>query len=93
MKFTIYGFLLNLPTYISEKLLHGKETETSEIFIANTMSLIEYGTIFGGLILGHISDLTYGKRSPVIIISLLISCLIILYLGFNMKNLYENDNL
>jgi len=54
------------------------------------MSLIEYGTIFGGMILGHITDLTYGKRSPVILISLIISCLIILYLAFNMKTLYEN---
>jgi sugar phosphate permease len=57
------------------------------------MSLIEYGTIFGGMILGHITDLTYGKRSPVILISLIISCLIILYLAFNMKTLYENQKL
>ena len=73
--------------------MKGKETETQDNFIANTMSLIEYGTIFGGLILGHITDLTYGKRSPVILISLLISCFVILYLAFNMKKLYENDKL
>ena len=48
-----------LPRYLNEELLKDHETKSNNSFIANTMSSIEVGSIFGGLILGHLSDLTY----------------------------------
>ena len=89
LKFTVYGLLLMLPTYLNEELLKNHETKSNNSFIANTMSSIEVGSIFGGLILGHLSDLTYQKRSPIILISLSISSISLLYLTLSIKTLYN----
>lgn len=92
LKSTRYGLLLMLPTYLNEELLKDNHTESNNTFIANTMSCIEVGSILGGLILGHLSDLTYQKRSPIIMISLSISSISLLYLTLSIKTLYNETN-
>ena len=74
VKFSVYSYLLWLPTFFTRHLKFTKQ------HTANLLSFFELGTLFGGFSLGLLSDLTYGKRSPVILSAILLSLLLSLLL-------------
>jgi len=54
------------------------------------MSFQEIGNIFGGFLLGHASDFTHSKRSPVAIIAIIFAACSTLYLTINIKDAHFN---
>ena len=64
-KLAVYCYLLWIPTYLKHSL-HYTDQET-----ANLSTLIDVGAICGSIVLGIISDLMYGKRSPVALFAVL----------------------
>lgn len=67
LKLTNTSVMMWLPTY-STSFLHFDEHQKALI-----ATLFDIGTIVGSIVLGLISDFTYGKRSPVAVCSLLIA--------------------
>ena len=41
----------------------------------------DVGGMLGSILIGYISDLTYGKRSPVSIVALFLSCVISFFIS------------
>lgn len=75
VKFSVYSYLLWMPTYLT------KYAQLSKQKTANLLSFFELGTLFGGFLLGFLSDLAYGKRSPIILLSTLLSLALSLLLS------------
>ena len=59
--------MLWAPMFFSE-VFHYNNTQ-----IANLQSLYEIGTILGAIILGLCSDIFHGKRSPIILLAVVVS--------------------
>lgn len=55
-------------------------TDTDE---ANISTMNDIGAIIGSSAIGYISDATYGKRSPISVVALTLSCLIFYMLTIN----------
>ena len=53
------------------------------------LSLYEVGVVVGAIILGGTSDFFYSRRSPIGMLSIIISSLICYYIAFQYKNLTE----
>ena len=53
------------------------------------LSLYEVGVVIGAIILGGISDKCYSRRSPIGMVSILLSSSICFYIAFNYKDLSE----
>jgi MFS transporter, OPA family, solute carrier family 37 (glycerol-3-phosphate transporter), member 3 len=62
--------MYNLPSFLSSQYGFSSSQQ------ADISTLNDLGAILGSLLLGKISDLTYGKRSPVAMISILTTCVI-----------------
>ena len=60
--------LLWLPTFLKESSLQYTEQQ-----VANLSTTIDLGAMFGSIALGLLSDLMYGKRSPVAFMALIMS--------------------
>ena len=53
------------------------------------LSLYEVGVVLGAIVLGALSDIFYSRRSPIGIISIILSNSICFYIAFNYKELSE----
>ena len=67
-KMAVYCLLLWLPTFLKESSLQYTEQQ-----VANLSTTIDLGAMFGSIALGLLSDLMYGKRSPVAFMALIMS--------------------
>ena len=77
VKFAVYSLLLWMPLFLAEELGY-KNSE-----IANVQSLYEIGTVTGAIILGFLSDKFYSRRSPIGILSVIVSTFIGYTVTFN----------
>jgi sugar phosphate permease len=75
-KLAVFSLLLQLPTFLKTSQLHYDDDQ-----VANLSTLIDLGAMLGSMSLGLISDLMYGKRSPVALVAVVFS--IILTFVFN----------
>ena len=73
----VYILLLWLPTFLKDAL-HYEDTG-----VANLSTVIDLGAMFGSMALGYISDLMYGKRSPVALGAVIISISISFVITYN----------
>lgn len=80
VKFAVYSLMLWMPLFLAEELGY----QNSEI--ANVQSLYEIGTVSGAIILGFLSDKFYARRSPIGILSVLVSAIV----GFSITFNYES---
>lgn len=71
VKFSIYAFLLNLPLMMTELLQYEPQR------IANMQTANDIGSLFGGALIGTISDFCYQKRAPVAVASIIIAALLV----------------
>lgn len=55
--------------------------------IANVLTGYEIATMFGTCILGPLTDLTYGKRSPIAVISIALASFSAFYLTFSYEDM------
>ena len=81
MKFAVYSLLLWMPLFLTEELSYSNSE------IANIQSLYEIGTVIGAIVLGFISDKFYSRRSPIGVLSILVSIFISFYVTFNYAKL------
>jgi sugar phosphate permease len=51
--------------------------------IAHISAVFDIGAILGSIILGHMTDFCYSKRSPIIIIAIIVSTIVSSYLTVN----------
>ena len=70
IKFSIYAILLWMPMFLSQTL--GYENPK----IANLLTVYEVATLIGTCTLGPLTDLTYGKRSPIAILAILLASIV-----------------
>ena len=70
VKFAAYAILLWLPSYAEKELGYDSHAK------ANIASFYEGGNLIGGFLLGWISDLCNGKRTPVGMVAVTISTVI-----------------
>ena len=75
--------LLWMPLFLGTEL--GFSTQQQ----ANVLSLYEVGVVIGAILLGGISDLLYSRRSPIGVVSILISSAILFKIAFGYKSLSE----
>jgi sugar phosphate permease len=73
----VYILLLWLPSFLKESELKYDDNQ-----VANLSTVIDLGAMFGSMALGYISDLMYGKRSPVAMGAVLFSITISFFLTF-----------
>lgn len=76
VKCATYGMLFWLPSYAKKELKYS-HTDVEIIAIA-----YDIGTIFGSIILGKITDITYKRRSPVAFFGLLIGGVLFMLVVF-----------
>ena len=76
-KMAVYILLLWLPSFLKESELKYDDNQ-----VANLSTVIDLGAMFGSMALGYISDLMYGKRSPVAMGAVLFSITISFFLTF-----------
>ena len=76
LKLAAYGLLLWLPTYAKDNLKYNNR-DAGFIAISNDL-----GSIFGSVILGKLTDLTYKKRSPIAFAGLIIGSLLFFLIVF-----------
>ena len=76
IKFSIYAILLWMPLFLSEVFRY-QNTQ-----IANLLTAYEVATLLGTCTLGPLTDLTYGKRSPIALGAITVASLISFYLTF-----------
>ena len=69
-KLAVYCLLLLLPLFLQESLFYSPPE------IANLSTCVDIGAILGSICLGYLSDLMYGKRSPVAMMAVLLAILI-----------------
>ena len=74
----VYILLLWLPTFLKQS-----DLKYNDYQVANLSTTIDVGAMFGSMALGFISDLMYGKRSPVALCAVMISIVISYVLTFN----------
>ena len=74
----VYILLLWLPTFLKDSELKYNDDQ-----VANLSTVIDLGAMVGSMALGYISDLMYGKRSPVALGAVLISIALSFVLTFN----------
>jgi len=77
-KMAVYILLLWLPTFLKQS-----DLKYNDYQVANLSTTIDVGAMFGSMALGFISDLMYGKRSPVALCAVMISIVISYVLTFN----------
>jgi sugar phosphate permease len=70
-KMAVYCLLLELPTFLPKVLGYSRQEA------ANVQTSIDVGAILGSMALGLISDKMHGKRSPVSLVGVTISIIII----------------
>jgi len=66
MKFATYGLMLWLPMYLQMNGYGDYQT-------AITSSTFDIGNVFGGVIIGYLSDLMYSRRTPLAALSILLA--------------------
>lgn len=67
LKFSIYAILLWMPMFLSQALGYVNAE------IANLLTVYEVATLIGAVTLGPLTDLTYGKRSPVAVAAIVVA--------------------
>ena len=83
IKFAVYALLLWMPLFLGQEL--GYTTHQQ----ANVLSLYEVGVVIGAIILGGTSDYFYSRRSPVGMLSIVLSSIFCFTIAFNYKTLSE----
>ena len=73
--------MLWMPMFLTEELSYENKN------IANVQSLYEIGTVAGAIILGFFSDKCYSRRSPIGMLSILVSTAVSFTITFNYKTL------
>ena len=81
VKFAVYALLLWLPLFLTNELKYDNNQ------IANMQSAIEIGNLFGGAVLGLISDYCYSKRAPAGVFAVVASFLIMFNLTWSYKTI------
>ncbi len=81
-KLAVYSLMLWLPLYLSEELDYEDQS------IANLSTILDLGAIGGSFSLGYLSDLTYGKRSPIAMIAIISSVIISFSLTFEVTTMH-----
>ena len=82
IKSTNYGFLFWLPDFIKNTNTHYGNEKLSK---TNIPSMFDYGTFFGGVLVGYLSD-KYGKRAYIMIPSLLFSTVLMVIVRFVLED-------
>lgn len=67
MKFSSYGLMLWLPMFL-KKMNNYSDYET-----ASAAAVLDIGYVLGGVAIGYLTDLTYSRRSPIAVASILIA--------------------
>lgn len=70
LKFASYGLLLWLPMFL-KKLVHYTDYET-----ATAVSIYDIGNIVGSVLLGYLTDLTYSRRTPLAVLSIVLATIV-----------------
>jgi sugar phosphate permease len=70
LKFSAYGLMLWLPSYVSQK-----QYNYSDYDKAWASSTIDIGNICGSISLGLLTDLTYSKRAPILVLAIVFAAI------------------
>ena len=81
-KMAVFCLLLLLPSF-----LRNPDLNYSFAGIANLSTMIDVGAIFGSIVLGYISDLMHGKRSPVALAAVIVSIAVSFTITFTVREL------
>lgn len=76
IKFSIYAIMLWMPMCLSQ--VHNMENQE----IANILTAYEIATLLGTCILSPITDLMYGKRSPIAVMAIVCASVTAFFLTF-----------
>lgn len=83
IKFAVYSLLLWMPLFLDQELGYDKQKQ------ANVLSLYEIGVVIGAIILGGVSDFFYSRRSPIGMVSIVLSSTICFIIAFRYKELSQ----
>ena len=83
-KLAVFCLLLWLPLFLETSILNYSESK-----VANLSTLLDLGAMLGSIALGFLSDLMYGKRSPVALIAVIFSITISFVLTYEVFNMSE----
>ena len=81
-KMAVICLLFQLPTFLKDSDLKYNDSD-----VANISTLLDLGAMFGSMALGFLSDLMYGKRSPVAMGAVLISIALSFTLTFYVETM------
>ncbi len=81
IKFAIYAILLWMPIFLHQT--RGYDNQE----IANILTVYELTTLVGTVILGPLTDLTYGKRSPIALVAILCASITAFFLTFSFESI------
>ena len=84
VKFSVYSLLLWMPLFLSQELGYDEQMQ------ANVLSLYEVGVVIGAIILGGCSDLFYSRRSPIGMISIVLSSISCFYIAFKYSSMSQS---
>ena len=75
IKFSSYGLMLWLPFYLKKNNYSGYEAATCA-------STLDIGNVLGGVLIGYLTDLTYSRRTPIAVISIILATIMQVFLIF-----------
>ena len=81
-KLAVYSLLLWLPLFLEDPEMHYTDSQ-----VANLSTAIDIGAILGSIALGFLSDLMYGKRSPVALLAVAFSIVISFTVTYEVYNM------
>ena len=70
-----------LPLYLSKTHLY------SDYEVASTVSAFDIGSLVGGVLIGYFTDLTYSRRSPILVICIVLTTMLNFMLIFVTPNI------
>lgn len=70
IKFSSYGLMLWLPMYL-QRINGYTDYETS-----TAAATLDIGNVIGGIVIGYLTDLTYSRRTPIAVISIVLATIL-----------------
>lgn len=71
IKFSSYGLMLWLPLY-----LKNDDNQYSDYEMASAAATLDIGNVIGGVMIGYLTDLTYSRRTPIAVVSILLATIL-----------------
>ena len=76
IKFSSYGMMLWLPMYLQ------KTAGYTDYEIASAAITLDVGNVLGSALIGYLTDLTYSRRTPLAVLSILLATVFEVFLNW-----------